>query len=86
MNKTNNPVDRIKIAMGIALLAALTGCVGFVGGGYRGEVVVPGPPDVFLFGGGFDHERGRDVHVESHRGYESRAVAHADRGGHAEKR
>ncbi|MGD0744988.1 MAG: hypothetical protein ABSA45_07520 [Verrucomicrobiota bacterium] len=60
-------------------MTALTGCVGFVGGGYGGEVVVPGP-DVFLFGGGYD--RGRDVHDYSRRGGESRAVAHPSGGGH----
>ena len=80
MNKTNSPVDLIKIGLGIALLAALTGCVGFVGGGYGGEVVVPGP-DLFLFGGGYD--RGRDVHGYSDRGSVSRAAAHPSGGGHA---
>ena len=91
MNKANGPVDRIKIGLGIALLAALTGCVGFVGGGYGGEVVVPGP-DLFLFGGGYD--RGRDVHDYSRRGGESRAAAHpamssaahSGGGGHGGKR
>ena len=49
MNKANGPVDRIKIGLGIALLAALTGCVGYVDGGYYGgAVVVPGPECVFL--------------------------------------
>jgi hypothetical protein len=43
----NGPVDRIKIGLGIALLAALTGCVGYVDGGYGGGVVVPGP-DIFF--------------------------------------
>ena len=67
---------------------ALTGCLGFVGGGgdYGGEVVVP-EPDLVIFGGGYD--RGRDVHDYSHRGHESREVAHpAARGGgeHREKR
>ena len=75
MNKTNGTVDRIKMELGIALLAALTGCLGFVGGGgdYGGEVVVP-EPDLVIFGGGYD--RGRDVHDYSHRGHESREVAH----------
>ena len=80
MNKTNSPVDLIKIGLGIALLVALTGCVGWVGGGYGGEVVVPGP-DLFLFGGGYD--RGRDVHGYSQRGSVSRAAAHPSGGGHA---
>ena len=84
VNKANGPVDRIKMGLGIALLAALMGCVGYVGGGYGGAVVVP-EPDVYLFGGGY--ERGRDVHAYSHRGSESRAVAHpADAGGRWRRR
>ena len=73
MNKTNRPIDRIRIGLGIALFAALTGCVGYVGGGYSGAVVVPGP-DVYFYGGGY--ERGHDVRVYSQRGYESRVVVH----------
>ena len=92
MNKTNGPVDRINIMLGVALLAVLTGCVGYVDGGYNGAVVVA-EPDVYVFGGGY-YEGGRDVHDYSHRGSESRAVAHpAGRpaarpagGGHEEKR
>jgi hypothetical protein len=80
MNKANALVDRIKIGLGIALLAALTGCVGFVGGGYGGGVVVA-EPDLYLFGGGYD--RGRDVRGYSQRGSASRAVAHPSGGGHA---
>jgi hypothetical protein len=72
-----------KILLGISLLAALTGCVGYVGGGYDGAVVVPGP-DVYFWGGGY--ERGRDVHDYSHRGFESRAVAHPGGGGGGRKR
>jgi len=84
MNKANGLVGRIKIGLGIAPVAALTGCVGFVdGGGYGGDVVVPGP-DLFLFGGGYD--RGRDVHGYSDRGSVSRAAAHSDGGGHGGKR
>ncbi|MCX6923799.1 MAG: hypothetical protein NT154_11420 [Verrucomicrobia bacterium] len=64
--------------LGIALLAAFTGCVGYVDGGYYGgPVVVPGP-SVYFWGG--DYDRGHDVRVYSHRGYESRAVVH--RGGY----
>jgi len=77
-NKANGPVDRIKIGLGIAVLAGLTGCVGYVDGGYGGGVVVA-EPDVYLFGGGYD--RGRDVHDYSHRGSESRAAAHPVGGG-----
>jgi hypothetical protein len=84
MNKANGLLDRITMALGIALLAAtaFTGCLGVIGddgGYYGGEVVVPGP-DLYLFGGGYD--RGRDVHGYSHRGSESRGAAHpAGRGG-----
>jgi hypothetical protein len=74
MNKASGPVDRIKMGLGIVLLATLMGCVGYVDGGYGGTVVVA-EPDVYVFGGGY-YERGRDVHDYSHRGSESRAVAH----------
>lgn len=80
MNKVNSPVDQIKIALGIAVLASLMGCVGYLDGGYGGAVVVPGP-DVYLFGGSY--ERGRDVRDYSHRGVESRAVAHPGAAAHA---
>ena len=76
--------DRIKIGLGVALLATLLGCVGYVDGGYGGSVYVPGP-DVVLFGGGFDHDRGHEVHDYGRRGSESRGEAHGgrgDRGGH----
>ena len=65
----------MKRGLGIALLIAMTGCVGVVGPGYGGG------PDVVLFGGGYD--RGRDVHGYSQRGSESRAVAHTGGGGHS---
>ena len=72
-------MNGIKIGLGVALLAALVGCVGYVEGGYGPAVVVPGPvfvqePDVYFYGGGY--ERGHDVRVYSHRGVQSRAVAH----------
>jgi hypothetical protein len=73
MNKANGTVDRIKIVLGVVLLATLMGCVGYVDGGYNGAVVVA-EPDVYVFGGGY--ERGRDVHAYSQRGVQSRAVAH----------
>jgi hypothetical protein len=79
MNKANGPVDRIKIGLGIALLAVLTGCVGYVDGGYGGAVILP-VPDVYVFGGGY-YERGRDVRAYSQRGSVSRAVAHPVAGG-----
>jgi hypothetical protein len=83
IDKANDPVAGIKIGLGVALLAALMGCVGYVDGGYGGAVVVPGP-DVYFYGGG--HERGRDVRVYSHRGVESRAIAHPSRGGGERRR
>ncbi len=77
MNKINSAVDRIKIGLAVALVAVLTGCVGYVdgGGGYGGSAVVVADPDVYVFGGG-GYERGHDVHDYSHRGAVSRAVAH----------
>jgi len=87
--RMNNPkfaVEGIKIGLGMALLAVLMGCVGvgYVDGGYGPPVVVPGP-DVYFFGG--IHERGHDVREYSHRGFESRAVAHpAIRGGRGGRR
>ena len=84
MNHAKGPVDQIKIGLGIVLLAALTGCVGYVDGGYYGgSAVVPGP-SVYFWGG--DYDRGRDVRVYSHRGVESRAVAHPVRGGGERRR
>ena len=71
--KANAPVRGIAAGLGIALLTVLVGCVGYVDGGYGGVVAAP-EPDVYIFGGGYEH--GRDVHFDSHRGHESRAVAH----------
>jgi len=75
--------NQIKIGLGIALLTALTGCVGYVGGGgyYDGGAVVTGP-DVFV-GGGF-YDRGHDVHAYSDRGHASRGFAHFG-GGHGDR-
>lgn len=68
---------RSKVVLSGALLAALTGCLGYVDGGYSGDyggaVIVP-EPDVVVFGGGY--ERGRDVHEFSHRGAVSRGREH----------
>ena len=83
IDKATGSVEGIKIGLGVALLAALMGCVGYVDPGYGGAVVVPAP-DVYFWGGGY--ERGRDVHVYSHRGVESRAVAHPSRGGGERRR
>lgn len=69
-NFPGQPFKRFQIVLGLALLTALTGCVGYVDGGYGGgAVIVPGP-DVFLFGGGYD--RGHDARDYSHRGAVSR--------------
>ena len=66
-------MSRINLGLAIALLAALTGCVGYVDGGYGAAVVVP-DPEVVVFGGVYD--RGHDVHDYDRRGSESRAIAH----------
>ena len=84
MNHAKGPVDQIKIGLGIVLLAALTGCVGYVDGGYYGGSAMVSGPDVYFYGGGY--ERGHDVRAYSHRGGESRAVAHSSGshgGGHS---
>jgi len=82
-DKANGPSELIKLGLGMALLAALMGCVGYVGGPYGGAVVVPGPY-VGVFGGGY--ERGRDVRAYSHRGVASRAAAHPGGGGRGGRR
>jgi hypothetical protein len=91
MNKANDLVNRIKIGLGIVVVAALasslTGCAGYVDGGYGGgygdyggyDGYYDGGPDVYLFGGNYD--RGRDAHAYSHRGSVSRGMAHAGGGG-----
>lgn len=60
----------------VAFFIIFTGCVGYVGpdGGGGVYVAPPAPPNVVIFGG--DYDRARDVHVYSHRGYQSRAAAH----------
>jgi hypothetical protein len=80
MNKSRTLLGCVKTGLPIALLIALTGCVGYAGGGgyYDGNVVVAGP-EVGFWGGGF--ERGHDVHAFSNRGAASRAVAHPMGGG-----
>lgn len=77
MNRTNGPVGRIKMGLVIALVAVSTGCVGYVDSGYGGAVVVP-EPDVYVFGGAY--YGGHDARDYSHRGAESRAVAHGPEG------
>ena len=78
INKTNDPLERIKIGLLIGLLVTLAGCAEYWGGGYYyGETVMVSEPepDIFLFGGSYD--RRRDAHNYSHRGSESRRVAHS---------
>jgi hypothetical protein len=70
----NESFDRIWMAVALALGLGFTGCAGYVGADYGGGGVVVADPDVYVFGGTYD--RGHDVHVYSHRGAESRAVAH----------
>jgi hypothetical protein len=91
MKKTTGLVDRIKLGLGVTLLVISTGCIVPVGGGYGGgDVVVPGPPDLFLFGGDYGRGRdsggGRDVHAYSQRGAASRAAAHPGGGGRGGRR
>jgi hypothetical protein len=74
INLPDKHVSRIRIGVGIVLLTVLTGCVGYVDGGYGGgAVVVPGP-DVFLFGGDYrgGYDRGHDAHAYGARGASSR--------------
>lgn len=69
MNRTKLLAGQI----GIMLCFALTGCVGFVGGGGPGFVDVGVPaPDVFVFGG---YGRGGYDRDASHRGAVSRGAA-----------
>ncbi len=83
--------DRIKMGLGITLVTALTGCVGYVDGGGGGAVVVAPGPDVVVYGGGGwyggDFGRGRATRdAYSDRGSRSRQVAHPSRGGEERKR
>jgi hypothetical protein len=72
--------DWIKYGLAIVLLAGLTGCVGYLGPGYGGDVVV-GAPDVWV-GGVWEHGYvGRGVaHGYSNRGAASRGAAHGGGG------
>jgi hypothetical protein len=81
MNKPHHPFHLIKIGLGTLLLSTVMGCVGYVGDGYGGDVVVGGP-DVFV--GGF--ERGPIVRGYAHRGFVSRGFAHPGGGGHGGRR
>jgi hypothetical protein len=77
MNKTNCHVKRIRIKLLMVVLAALTGCAGFVGEGYYGTAVIVPEPDQYIFGGVYYD--GRDAHNYSHRGHESRRAAHSSK-------
>jgi hypothetical protein len=90
MNKAIGFTERIKFGIGVALLAALTGCVGYVGpdGGVAvsGPDVVVDPGPVWIggvWGDGDHHWEGRgDAHRFSGRGAASRGAAHSGgRGG-----
>ena len=94
MNKSKSLMDRIKMGLAIILLATVTGCVGYVDGGYvDGPVPGPWPWDWGFWGGGYyagrgwdhghDYGRGADVHAYSSRGAASRGVAHSAGGGAA---
>ncbi len=79
----NKLICHVRIALGIALVTAFTGCVGHVDGGYYdGGGVYVGGPDFYGYGGGYD--RGRDVHGYSQRGAASRGGGggHEGGGGH----
>ena len=78
MNKMKGLVEQIKLGLVVGLLTALTGCATFGYGGYYGDTVVVPGPDMYLFGG--DYDMGRNVHSYSHRGSESRRVAHPSGG------
>jgi hypothetical protein len=83
-SKARGLAGRIKIGLGIALLTAMTGCVGWVGGdGNYGAAVVAPEPDFYFFG---DYGWGRGWHGYSHRGFESRGAAHFGGGGHGGRR
>jgi hypothetical protein len=73
-------LNALKVSFGVALLIGLAGCVGYVDDGYDGGAVVATGPDVWLFGGSYDHVH--DVRVYSHRGAVSRGFAHPVGGGH----
>ncbi len=74
----------------LTAIGCLSGCLGYVDGGYGGYGDYGGygnyggydnGPDLYLFGG--DYDRGRDVQQYSHRGSASRASVHTGGGGHS---
>ena len=76
---------KFNYALALILPVLLTGCVGYVDGGYGGYGNYGGyyggdpGPDIYLFSGNYD--RGRDVQAYSHRGSVSRGAAYSG-GGH----
>ncbi|HEV2691735.1 MAG TPA: hypothetical protein VG347_02455 [Verrucomicrobiae bacterium] len=81
LNQPGNLFRGITIGLGFGLLAAVTGCIGWVDeDGYYGGAVMAPQPDFYFFG---DYGWGRDWHGYSHRGHESRGAAHLGSGGHA---
>jgi len=76
MSKATGWLNRIKTVVVTTLLAGLTcfvtGCVGYVDGGYGGgygdyggyDGYYDGGPDIYLFGDGYG--RGRDAQYYSH--------------------
>jgi len=77
---------KLRYALVLILPVLLTGCVGYVDGGYGGGYGDDGGyyggdpgPDIYLFGGNYD--RGHDVQAYSHRGSVSRSAAHSGGGG-----
>jgi hypothetical protein len=80
MKALNVLTNRIKLGLAIAMLTAVTGCIGVVGaGGDYGDGAYVGG---WWGGGGGYYDRGRDVHGYSARGAASREAAHGG-GGHA---
>ena len=80
MNNFNSSSTK---ALGIVLLMAFVGCVGYGDGGYYYGPVVP-VADVYFYDD--YHERGPVVYNYSHRGHESHEAAHHDDGGHSGRR
>jgi len=87
MSQATGFLSNVKFVVVIALLAVLTsfvtGCAGYVDGGYGDysgyDGYYDGGPDIYLFGDGYG--RGRDAQYYSHRGAESRGFGHSGGGG-----
>ena len=81
MNSLDVLASRIRTGLAIAMLTAMTGCVGVVDdGGYSDGDVGVGVGWWGSWWGG-DYDRGRDVHGYSDRGAASRGAAHGGGGG-----